>query len=75
MTKISTLTMIGEAFVDEDGQAENCISVMRSDTCIFLSVENEDGKDTEIVIHSEPQAQAVVDAIRGVAVSKGWDVK
>lgn len=75
MTKISTLTMIGEAFVDEDGQAENCISVMRGDTYIFLSVENEDGKETEILIHSEQQAQAVVDAIRGVAVSKGWDVK
>ena len=75
MTKTSTLTLIGEAFVNEDGLAENCISVIRGNDVIFLNVEDDDGRDVGIVIHSAHQAQAVVDAIRGVAVSQGWDVK
>lgn len=75
MTKISKLTMIGEAFVNDDCLAENCISVIRGGNVIFLNVEDDDGKDIGIVIHSAKQAQAVVDAIRGVAVSQGWNVK
>lgn len=75
MTKTSTLTLIGEAFVNEDCLAENCISVIRGNDVIFLNVEDDDGRDIGIVIHSAHQAQAVVDAIRGIAVSKGWDVK
>ena len=75
MTKTSTLTLIGEAFVNEDCLAEDCISVIRNGKLIFLSTEDTDGKDTDIVIHSAQQAQAVVDAIRGIAVSQGWDVK
>ena len=75
MTKTSTLTLIGEAFVNEDCLAENCISVVRGDSVIFLSTEESDENDVDIIIYSAQQAQAVVDAIRGIAVSKGWDVK
>jgi hypothetical protein len=75
MTKTSTLTMIGEAFVDEECLSENHISVIRGGDVIYLNVMTEEGPDIDIVIHSEHQAQAVVDAIRGVAVSQGWNVK
>jgi hypothetical protein len=76
MTKVSALTMIGTAHVDGDCPSAGCISVIRSGDVIFLVTEDEDGKDEDtIIIHSAHQAQAVVDAIRGVSVSQGWDVK
>jgi len=74
MTNTSTLTLIGDAFVDDVCLSGNSISIIRGSNAIILSTEDEDGNDTDIVIHSARQAQAVVSAIRGIAVSQGWEV-
>jgi hypothetical protein len=74
MTKTSALTLLGDAFVDEDRLSGNSISIIRGGNAIILSTEDENGYDTDIVIHSAHQAQAIVSAIRGIAVSQGWEV-
>ena len=54
-----------------DGENAGAIDFTRGGDVIYVSAD--DGKTT-ILIRSKRQAQAVVNAIRGISASQGWKV-
>ena len=69
--KRETLFIVCDATVI-DGESAGSINLVRGGDVIYVSAD--DGKTT-IIIRSKKQAQAVVNAIRGISASQGWKVK
>jgi hypothetical protein len=55
-----------------DGESAGSINLVRGGDVIYISA---DDGETKMMIRSKKQAQAVVNAIRGISASQGWKVK
>jgi hypothetical protein len=69
--KRETLFMVCDATVI-DGESAGSINLVRGGDVIYISA---DDGETNMIIRSKKQAQAVVNAIRGISASQGWKVK
>jgi hypothetical protein len=69
--KRETLFIVCDATVI-DGESAGSINLVRGGDVIYVSA---DDGETNMIIRSKKQAQAVVNAIRGISASQGWKVK